>query len=316
MTRSATDLARRVILLVLAGAVVSGHLFYLSESFLPLGIPHLAASILATCIVPWTFAAIVFYAGRKRQAGSPTTSSGSGMGDRPDAPAADAPQPTIVSGFKSLDWLFLAAVTFGLWAGGYFLVGLVTSGRPMRHLGIGLDATIPLSPEFVWCYLTIYPMFLIPFFLVPDRRTAKSVVISYVVILLVSYAFFLAFPVEYARPALPSDGSFSVFALSVVYGADPAWNCFPSTHCAMALLSALVILENLGLSGAWGLVVALSIGVSTLFTKQHYLVDVIAGWGLTLAVYLPFFRGKLGARIRRPAVGLRAAGPSTSSSGT
>ncbi len=303
MIRSRADLARRVILFFLAGAVVSGHVFYLLESFLPLPIGRLASSILATCVVPGTLTAIALALDRRRERGA-------GL---PSAPSATDGVPSIVRGPRRLDWLVVAALTFGLWAGGYFLVGMATAGRHMHTLRIGMDDAIPLAPEFVWCYLTIYPMFLIPFFMVADRKTAKTIMFSYITLLLVAYAVFLAFPVSYPRSPLPRDGSFSVFALSIVHGADPAWNCFPSTHCAMSLMAALVVLETWGLAGLWGLAVAFSIGVSTLFTKQHYIMDVLAGWGLTLAVYLSFFRGRLGPWLRPRAE--RSAGQSTSSSG-
>jgi len=66
----------------------------------------------------------------------------------------------------------------------------------------------------------------------------------------------------------------------MVQGSDPPWNCLPSTHCAVAMLAALAILESDRRLGVWAVATAVGIGVSTMYTKQHYLVDVLAGFTL------------------------------------
>ncbi|MCX7958574.1 MAG: phosphatase PAP2 family protein [Deltaproteobacteria bacterium] len=110
--------------------------------------------------------------------------------------------------------------------------------------------------------------------------------------MLICYIFFYLYPVEYPRPEL-NVNDFSTWALGLVYKNDKPWNCFPSSHCAMAMMAALVLLEINWFFGVWGMLTALSIGVSTLFTKQHFILDVVAGFGLSMLVYYLYFKSRL-----------------------
>lgn len=76
-----------------------------------------------------------------------------------------------------------------------------------------------------------------------------------------------------------------------IYESDVQYNCFPSLHVAQCFLAALTcyrVHRGVGLvTGLW----ASLVGLSTLYTKQHYVVDVIAGAFLACAAYLAFLRG-------------------------
>jgi membrane-associated phospholipid phosphatase len=66
------------------------------------------------------------------------------------------------------------------------------------------------------------------------------------------------------------------------------YNCFPSLHVAYAFVSALTCSRvHPGVGAAAALWAAL-IGVSTVYTKQHYVADVIAGALEAYAAYLLF----------------------------
>lgn len=58
---------------------------------------------------------------------------------------------------------------------------------------------------------------------------------------------------------------FAVWGLRALYRADPPCNCFPSLHVAHSFVSALV-------------------AMSTVFIKQHYVLDVIAGTATSLTL--------------------------------
>lgn len=183
-------------------------------------------------------------------------------------------------------WAILSLVLFGFWAGGYFLVGLLTDPTRVRLFPAMLDRFIPLSPPFVFLYVTVYPIFLLPFFYARDRAVLLRTVLGYVVMLLISYGIFLAIPIAFDRPILPpSPPDCAYWTLALVYGGDPPWNCLPSTHCGVALLAALALWETDRRMGLWAILTALAIGVSTLYTKQHYLVDALAGFLLAFVTW-------------------------------
>ncbi len=181
-------------------------------------------------------------------------------------------------------WAVGGALLFGFWAGSYFFVGLLTDPARATLLPPEVerfDRFVPFRPSYVFLYITVYPLFLLPFLHARRPGTVIRLGLGYVVMLLVSYVVFLWMPVTFPRPSLPESApSFAVWVLQIVHGQDPPWNCLPSTHCAVALLAALALLESDRRLGVWGVVTALSIGASTVFTKQHYIVDALAGFAL------------------------------------
>jgi membrane-associated phospholipid phosphatase len=92
------------------------------------------------------------------------------------------------------------------------------------------------------------------------------------------------------RPVEVSGDDFATWSLRALYGADPPYNCFPSIHVAHSFVSALTIARVHRRLGVVTLVSAGLVALSTLYTKQHYVVDVIAGVLLALAAYALFLR--------------------------
>jgi len=268
-------------LFYLLALISMSQFMFFSELFFPLSVSTFMLTMIVAVIVP----GIIVTAGlivRSRYA---------------DAPIVNlVPYEEDIrheSFFARFDWLILAIIMFSIWSGGYMLVGYFTSKLKMSTLMFGIDHLIPFRPEWVWFYLTVYMFFLLPFFVMNDKRLVKMVIYSYITVLLMCYTVYFAFPVWFPHNTDLQGNSYSIWALKMVHEGDPPWNCFPSSHCAMALMAALVLLEiNLSF-GIYGLIVAFSIGVSTLFTKQHYFVDVIAGFGLTLIVYYAYFKGRI-----------------------
>ncbi len=92
--------------------------------------------------------------------------------------------------------------------------------------------------------------------------------------------------------AHPMVGNAFASAMYAHYASDPSFNCFPSLHAAVATIcwyawhryarqrkSTVVRVIAIGM-----LVVGIGVVLSTLFVKQHYIADEIAGillaWGI------------------------------------
>jgi membrane-associated phospholipid phosphatase len=71
---------------------------------------------------------------------------------------------------------------------------------------------------------------------------------------------------------------------------DPPYNCLPSLHVAHSFVSALACLRVHWVVGIVATVGASLVGLSTLFTKQHYVLDVLAGVLLAVVAYAIFLR--------------------------
>lgn len=181
-----------------------------------------------------------------------------------------------------------ALILFGFWSGGYFFIGkIVAQGMYLPLLKI--DEFTPFREEFVFLYLTVYPLFLLPFFVVKEKSHLIRLSLSYIAILTLSYLIFFLIPVSFPRPDI-NTSTFSGWTLSLVYISDPVWNCFPSTHCAVSFLASLFILEVRPNFGRWVLGSSLALCISTLLTKQHYFVDAVAGIVLSIVVYKIFLK--------------------------
>lgn len=182
-------------------------------------------------------------------------------------------------------WALVGAGMFILWAGLYFLVGRVPQPASVIYFSSAFESHIPLRPAFSLLYLLLYPIFLLPFFVIRERPVLQRLVAADFIMFALCSVLFVAFPVGMERPSLPPPTSLGSWVLGMVWGNDVAWNCMPSEHCMAAMIASLAMWDSNRRAGAFGFLSALLIGISTLFTKQHYLVDVIAGYGLAFGVY-------------------------------
>ena len=151
---------------------------------------------------------------------------------------------------------------------------------PPRELRSSMDDWIPYRPGWVWIYsLLYYPAILYTNWMVESPRQFHYMAISYLVLLGFQMAFFLTFPVVTPESWRAGNGrrTGSERFLALVQRFDARSNSFPSMHTSVATLTALYLYPSLG---AWAYAFPMLIGLSCLFTKQHYVVDLPAGAAL------------------------------------
>jgi membrane-associated phospholipid phosphatase len=110
---------------------------------------------------------------------------------------------------------------------------------------------------------------------------------SFLGLLAMQMAFFVLFPVATPESwrAINSRQTWSERFLAFVQRLDARSNSFPSMHTSVATLTALYLQPHLGM---WAFLFPVLIGLSCLFTKQHYLVDLPAGAALGWVAYRVF----------------------------
>lgn len=154
-----------------------------------------------------------------------------------------------------------------------------------------LDRLLPLTPTWSLVYGALYLfLILLPVFVIQQDELIRRTVRAYLTVWIASYVCFLLYPTVAPRPGEVMGDGFGVWGLRFLYGADPPYNCFPSLHVAHSFVSALAsyrVHRSLGLTAV---TCASLVAVSTLFTKQHYVVDVIAGILMAVAAYAVFLR--------------------------
>ena len=95
----------------------------------------------------------------------------------------------------------------------------------------------------------------------------------------IGWSIILLVPVSFERPAPSSiEGSFYRWVFTFVHESDPSHITFPCLHVAVTWICFLYLKNIPGQS--WRLALMIAITISTLTTKQHLIIDVVAGMGL------------------------------------
>ena len=187
----------------------------------------------------------------------------------------------------------------------YMVIAVLTPGRTLFVPELPLDRAVRLQPAWMLVYGSQWIFSFLPVFVVRGVELRRRTVLAYLTIVLVAYAGFLAYPTLAPRPeVVPGDGFFA-WGLRFVYDTDPPYNCFPSLHVAYSFLAALAthrVHRRLGIATlSW----ATLVGVSTLYTKQHYVADVVAGILIAVAAWAiilrPFPRDRVAESDRQRA---------------
>jgi membrane-associated phospholipid phosphatase len=174
----------------------------------------------------------------------------------------------------------------------YVFIPVFLSGRKLHVPEIAVDHLFPLKPTWALVYGSLYLfLILLPVLVLREEEHIRRTVRAYLLVWIVSYLCFLAYPTVAPRPATIVGQGIGVWGLRFLYSADPPYNCFPSLHVAHSFVSALACFRLHRGVGLAAIVAASLVGVSTLYTRQHYILDVAAGALLAYAAYVAFLRG-------------------------
>ena len=167
----------------------------------------------------------------------------------------------------------------------YMAIAAWTPGRALSVPELALDRAVPLQPAWALVYASQWVFSFLPVFIVRGAPLRRRVVLAYLTTVSVAYVGFLLYPTVAPRPSQVAGDGFFAWSLRGVYGIDPPYNCFPSLHVAYSCLAALVAYHVHRGVGRAAVLWAAVISVSTLFTKQHYVVDIAAGVAIAYAAY-------------------------------
>lgn len=173
----------------------------------------------------------------------------------------------------------------------YIFIAQGVSSRALHAPALALDRALPLLPAWALVYGALY-LFLIvlPVFVVREPEHIRRTVLAYLTVWSVAYVCFLVYPTVAPRPLQFTGKGFGAWGLRFLYEADPPYNCFPSLHVAHSFVSALTCYVVHRRVGIFAMVCAILVAISTLFTKQHYILDVVGGAFLACTAYTVFLR--------------------------
>jgi hypothetical protein len=138
----------------------------------------------------------------------------------------------------------------------YIFIGDFMRGRPVHVPELALDRGVPLRPAWALVYGALYLfLILLPVFVVRQEALVRRTILAYLMVWIVAYVFFLTYPTIAPRPMKVMGEGFVVWGVGIAAG-----------------------------------VCASLVGISTLYTRQHYVLDVIAGILLACVAYVVFLR--------------------------
>ena len=195
---------------------------------------------------------------------------------------------------KTNRWL-IALIVLVLFYSPYFFANHI-AGNHFRIPFVLGEENIPFIPWTSVVYLSLFVQgFVVVHWM--EKSVLPNVVKIMGIVVLVDFIVFLVFPTEYPRECYPNTNPFLCF----VRCTDTAANCTPSLHVGTTLIFAACYqhMRNSKLSKIlfWGW--SLAIIVSTLTTKQHYMLDILAATIIT-GVILYVARKKLRPRGYNP----------------
>lgn len=178
------------------------------------------------------------------------------------------------------------AVHFLAYCGGRALAIPVTP----CNIAVPIDSQIPRIPWTVLIYWGGVFFWIVNYIagVKYDKGNGYRFIAAHLIGVTISFFFFVFFPVEISRTAVTGH-TFCECILKLTYQVDEGNNCFPSMHCFFSWLSWIGVRRNRYISGIYQFIsflIAVSICISTLTVKQHYLVDVPAGIILAEISYL------------------------------
>ena len=169
-------------------------------------------------------------------------------------------------------WSFWAGVAF---FGVYPTMNWITSlRRAPLHLYLTSELAIPFLPQFIWPYLSMYVLFVLPLFFVPAASMpalGKQLIAG----CLISAALFLLIPAELGfRREVPHSYA-AIYA--GMFSIDRPYNLVPSLHVIWSTAITLACADFARPAMRIVLLAWLCVIVaSTVLVHQHHLIDVIA----------------------------------------
>ena len=192
------------------------------------------------------------------------------------------------------------ALQYGMYRLGDFL-SMVIGTKDFAHAVkiAAIDDLIPVIPVFALIYLFSYIFWICgP---ISVSLTGKRNFVNYLSGLTLAYfigfLIFTFYPTYMDRAAeglmdYSGGGGFFDGLLAIIYAADGselAFNLFPSYHCLISVYCYLGVRKREEVSKGfrvYTLVMTILICLSTVFTKQHYIIDTFGGLAISILCYM------------------------------
>lgn len=138
-----------------------------------------------------------------------------------------------------------------------------------------IDKHIPYVPLFVLPYVAFFPFIFLTIYLLYETTFALDLLGALVVANLFALLFWFFVPTRVERID-PGKGMLNTIT-AVIHKYDKGSNAFPSSHVFTTVICSFYLLLAFPAYSLTIYTIGILIAVSTIFVKQHYLVDIPGG---------------------------------------
>lgn len=159
-----------------------------------------------------------------------------------------------------------------------------------HYINMKIDDLIPFCKYFMFFYFTYYyfPQIQLYFVSFVDKRKFYRLLISASLACVFANICFLIYQVKMIRPEIVGNDLFDQWVKWIYKRDGKAMNCFPSIHAVMGVFMIIGGYKT-NKFPKWFQITSIVFGIgciiSTVFIKQHYFVDMIAGTIVMIVFY-------------------------------
>ncbi len=194
----------------------------------------------------------------------------------------------------------------------YRLANAISAGlhiEPFLPKIEAIDDLIPFVSIFIIPYIWSYVYWILGPITASkcDFKHFLNIVLTWFVSCFIGAAIFAFFPTYIDRVAegvynRPQNNLFD-WLVQLIYDSDGkeiGFNLFPSFHCMLTVICFLATFRKKEIAlwyRIYSFIMMILIFLSTVFTKQHYIIDFVGGAGIALIVWLPIWKFNLGIKV-------------------
>ncbi len=192
--------------------------------------------------------------------------------------------------FSLRRYIVIMLLCYAGWVALYYTTAWVGAVRgPVFDPKLPVDSGFPIVSLTFFVYLLAYVIVLGLFVIRRNAAFLNLAFSSFILMNLGAFVLFALFPSQGPERDFTADGG---GIIGLVHLVDSRFNAFPSLHVANPWLVAFLAVKERKISplSVLFVVIALSISISTMLVRQHYLLDVLGGFALAVLTAAIMFR--------------------------
>lgn len=163
---------------------------------------------------------------------------------------------------------------------GYLGINRINDFRNHYYdVSLWFEKDIPFVPYMIIGYSFVFLLVAILFLIIDNMPDFWDMCIRFFNMSLLCFIIFLIFPVRMdLRPEVIMTNDWISQLVCFYFWIDHPYNLFPSMHLSASFFCAFYCMRRGPVIGTITMIMAVIVGISVVLLKQHYIMDVVAGF--------------------------------------